>query len=743
MARAYKHQEFLAHTGEINCLQIGRKSGRVLVTGGDDRKVNMWAIGKPHCIMSLTGHTSSVECVTFDTEEEVVVAGSAGGTLKLWDLEQQKVVRNMVGHRSNCVSVDFHPYGDFFASGSSDTNLKVWDVRRKSCISTYKGHTRAVTVIKFSPDGRWLCSGAEDGTVKLWDLAAGKLMQNFTAHEGPITCLDFHPTEYMLSTASTDRSIKFWDLETFSLISSADQHTTPIRSMTFSPDGSALLAGSHDALKVWAWEPVTSLDHMDVAWNKVTDMKIVDDQLIACGTSSSFVAVWVAEMSQIKPFGASVSEDVSNKGLGAIDVPVQPVVREAAPRELGPPAAARESPRVGKGGMAFEVPNPKAKDLPRVMPRPSSRPSSSDAPRPASGSSSSMPSQPNAENWQPGPPALPPPSHPPPSHPPPAHPPPSHPPPAARQLPAPPSYNALQSSESGMAGASQGNLHLNSATPPVPAVPSHLGADRLQPPAIPDSRGAAPDARIAAPTLPDARVRMPPRIQSPVANPPSLHMAPAAAAPPPVIPARRDSPLGLDIAAFLPGGAVANQMNDEEILAQTLDQHHSMCGILNNRLTITRAVYTLWAKGDFREAILLMSKMKDPAVAVDVLTHAQIKTAKDFTLDMAVDFLPLMQDLLASRFEDYIVVALETTNVILKGFSSLIKMTRAVAGASGPAGNRVEVDVAKEERLNKCNKCFSILQQIESGARAIGKHDGRVGTHAQELIRSFESAKLT
>ena len=174
-------------------------------------------------------------------------------------------------------------------------------------------------------------------------------------------------------------------------------------------------------------------------------------------------------------------------------------------------------------------------------------------------------------------------------------------------------------------------------------------------------------------------------------------------------------------------------------VGQTMDQHDSMCGILTNRLTITRAVYTLWQRGDFREAILLMSKMKDPAVAVDVLTHAQIKTAKDFTLDMAVDFLPLMQELLASRFEDYIVVALETTNVILKGFSSLIKMTRAVAGSS----QRGEVDMAKEERLEKCNKCFAILQQIEAGAQSISKHDGRVGAHAQELLRTFEQAKLT
>jgi len=49
--RAWKLQEFVAHGANVNCLALGHKSGRVLVTGGDDKKVNLWAVGKPNCIM--------------------------------------------------------------------------------------------------------------------------------------------------------------------------------------------------------------------------------------------------------------------------------------------------------------------------------------------------------------------------------------------------------------------------------------------------------------------------------------------------------------------------------------------------------------------------------------------------------------------------------------------------------------------------------------------------------------------
>jgi len=44
-------EDFVAHGANVNCLALGHKSGRVLVTGGDDKKVNLWAVGTHNCIM--------------------------------------------------------------------------------------------------------------------------------------------------------------------------------------------------------------------------------------------------------------------------------------------------------------------------------------------------------------------------------------------------------------------------------------------------------------------------------------------------------------------------------------------------------------------------------------------------------------------------------------------------------------------------------------------------------------------
>ena len=57
-------EDFVAHGSSVNCLALGHKSGRVLVTGGDDKKVNLWAVGKHGCIMVCSCQYLSHNVVT-------------------------------------------------------------------------------------------------------------------------------------------------------------------------------------------------------------------------------------------------------------------------------------------------------------------------------------------------------------------------------------------------------------------------------------------------------------------------------------------------------------------------------------------------------------------------------------------------------------------------------------------------------------------------------------------------------
>uniref|UniRef100_A0A0E0JPI7 Katanin p80 WD40 repeat-containing subunit B1 homolog n=1 Tax=Oryza punctata TaxID=4537 RepID=A0A0E0JPI7_ORYPU len=269
--------EFVAHDAEVRSLSIGKKSSRVFITGGSDRKVNLWAIGKQTPLLSLSGHTGSVEAVEFDTAE---LCGLLLGT------DQVAPLLNSI-HLAN-------------------TDLKIWDIKKKGCIHTYKGHRGAIRTIRFTPDGRWVVTGGEDNIVKVWDLTAGKLLHDFKFHSGQIRCIDFHPQEFLLATGSADRTVKFWDLETFELIGSAGPEATGVRSMVFHPDGKTLFCGLDQSLKVFSWEPVRCHDVVDMGWSNLADLSIYEGKLLGCSYHECRVGVWVADISLIGPYALGV-----------------------------------------------------------------------------------------------------------------------------------------------------------------------------------------------------------------------------------------------------------------------------------------------------------------------------------------------------------------------------------------------------------------------------------------------------
>lgn len=48
----------MAHGSAVNCLSLSPSNGRMLATGGDDRRINLWVIGKPNAIMVSKVHLS-------------------------------------------------------------------------------------------------------------------------------------------------------------------------------------------------------------------------------------------------------------------------------------------------------------------------------------------------------------------------------------------------------------------------------------------------------------------------------------------------------------------------------------------------------------------------------------------------------------------------------------------------------------------------------------------------------------
>ncbi|KAJ6790587.1 katanin p80 WD40 repeat-containing subunit B1-like protein [Iris pallida] len=782
--RAYKLQEFVAHSANVNCLKIGRRTSRVLVTGGEDHKVNLWAIGKPNAILSLSGHTSAIESVNFDSGEVLVAAGAASGTIKLWDLEEAKIVRTLTGHRSNCISVDFHPFGEFFASGSLDTNLKIWDIRRKGCIHTYKGHTRGVNAIRFTPDGRWVVSGGEDNTVKLWDLTAGKLLHDFKCHEGQVQCIDFHPHEFLLATGSADRTVKFWDLETFELIGSAGPETSGVRAMTFNPDGRTLLCGLHESLKVFSWEPVRCHDSVDVGWSRLSDLNIHEGKLLGCSYNQSCVGVWVVDVSRIEPYavpsiGSSNSRPESKSttngnltlqgennikvGMGRLSVSQnsEPVVKEAKPAAStgsapGTPQRIGISPgpKVNTVNSASQSSsttlkrssskshgsaNPqtfnKSDVVPVIVPRtnnPQTSIKSEVAPVivPRTSSRAELTSESRRENA------------------------------GGRTVP----YNAQSKltdfrkystmrtdSDRGSGFVGNNTISHEDLDQDFISPANGVSVNRLASAgdsSLDDARCVG-SGKFGMSQLPEpstsyneenynCRVYKPRhassmdipkggRTRSLVTNWERKEPSPSFEC--------MTSNSSLDTGptpniSYMRGRPSSAEKetvsaSDEGTITDLMEQHQQFINSVQSRLTKLQVVRRLWERKDVRGLISAMENMSDHAVSADVVSVLMEKSDV-VTLDICTSLLPLLTSLLGSKMDRHLGISVEMLLKLVKIFGPVIHSTIT-------AGPMVGVDLQAEQRLERCNICFIELEKMKHMLPSLIKRGGYLAKSTQEL----------
>uniref|UniRef100_A0A7S3R0F2 Katanin p80 WD40 repeat-containing subunit B1 homolog n=1 Tax=Dunaliella tertiolecta TaxID=3047 RepID=A0A7S3R0F2_DUNTE len=725
MPRYLKIQEFVAHQGSVNCIKIGRKSSGVLVTGGDDKKVNLWTIGTQTRTLSLHGHQSPVESVTFDNHEEVVAAGAASGSIKVFDLDQAKVTRALNGHKSNVLSLEFGNLG--LLSGSMDTNIKLWDLRTKEAVHTFKGNKAGVTHVHFSPDSKWVASGAMDGSVKIYDVGTQRVIQEFSQHTHAITGLEFHPQEYLMASSSADKTVKVWDLETMGMIAQTPPETTGVRSMTFHPDGTHLFSAVQDGLRVWQWEPPPPLQHdnVDVPWSKVADIAVMKEKnkLVGCSFNQSFVGLWVVDLKEVRPFGGpSVNSSADAGGLA---------VRGAGNRLVarGDSGAASRYQHLGSGGSAAASPTAAAVEAARTRETLQARcsPLHDFAMRRQHGSQEAVPGSipsslmaaareplpsSSAERVRPIVPPFPSASGAGSRYPPPEVATPLHPPPLVRPLSVvAPGDAALSPGPS--AAALAGLPPQAPASTPVP--PDHHRST---------SPGSAGKASVGV-GVGDSLLRNQPDIVAlqrearQVAAAEAAAASHAAATPTPF---RHASELARQASGAsrngargpvgISGGAVRRSSRstptpppgglqgdpDLDAISQVVAGSDSTKATLLGRLNGLQAAQSLLGRGDLRAAAMAARRHNDPAMAADMLQAAIARKGfgELLTLDSLPDLCPVLESVLALQAPLQVEVALDTISLICHAYVSLI-LDHCGPHAAVPRMPDLNFDLRKEK----------------------------------------------
>jgi WD40 repeat protein len=117
--------------------------------------------------------------VAWRSDGKVIVSGGWGKRINVWDFDGTRPTMRFGGLKGAVGSLAFRPDSNLLACGDYENNLYLWDVsQRKPLVQV--ALDCSLHCVQFSPDGKTLAAAGTDGKVRLWDVSA------FKAPLGPV-----------------------------------------------------------------------------------------------------------------------------------------------------------------------------------------------------------------------------------------------------------------------------------------------------------------------------------------------------------------------------------------------------------------------------------------------------------------------------------------------------------------------------------------------------------------------------
>jgi len=228
-------------------------------------------------LVTLTGHgTTKVVCCDFSADGKILASGGHDKKVVIWDVAKKSPLSTLSGHSHFISDVRFgpptssaSPSSSFLASGSYDKTIKLWktwdtEEQAPACMATLKGQA-AVSSVDFHPNAvEVLCSIDQDGDLRFWSLANAACTNIISKTVSRIA--RFQPIHGRLLAAGNDNKVKLFDTTTQQEVRTLQGHTRAIHSISWHPQTPKMATGSDDCVAVWdAANPARPLRSLSVS----------------------------------------------------------------------------------------------------------------------------------------------------------------------------------------------------------------------------------------------------------------------------------------------------------------------------------------------------------------------------------------------------------------------------------------------------------------------------------------------
>lgn len=175
------------------------ESGTLILTGGNDKHVQVYDKTEDKVLANLTGHTKKITAVKFRGQQEqddVLLSASADKHVRVWVADEKKGYKlghNIAAHKADVTGISVHPSKDYFVSAGLDSKWAFYDFETaKPIVEAFDTEVEAgYHSISFHPDGMILGAGTGNSVLQMWDLRTQKIAARFEDHAGKVNALAF------------------------------------------------------------------------------------------------------------------------------------------------------------------------------------------------------------------------------------------------------------------------------------------------------------------------------------------------------------------------------------------------------------------------------------------------------------------------------------------------------------------------------------------------------------------------
>jgi WD40 repeat protein len=284
--------------------------GKMLVSGGSDKRITFWEPASGKELRSLAGHNDSVNGIAFSKDGKLLASGGQDSEVLVWETATGKVLHRLKKLIPSTVA--FSPDGRLLASGGINSDLRVWEVASGKELQHFGGEKGYhVEALAFSPDGKLLAATGGGSRVDLWEVGTWKPTGSLQGHKERITALAFSPDGRTLYTGAFDLTVRFWDVarrkeilcigEVKTNVSAKDPL---IQSLAVAPNGKSVAAGRHDG-SIFVWDTATSKElHRCKGTNlPIMSLSFSPNSKVLASGGSHGIQLWDAETGKrLDPF---------------------------------------------------------------------------------------------------------------------------------------------------------------------------------------------------------------------------------------------------------------------------------------------------------------------------------------------------------------------------------------------------------------------------------------------------------